>query len=242
MSRLTWIRSDVLALACRPSRARRATCSRWHVAPRGDSERHARLGMSLRMRVKCDMGRLAVSLLRSSKATFTLLLVAPRPESLIPAPYSSSVSFSTGATAALRQTRWALGVLQALNACRAVVAPRHAVRSGTGTIGVTCARNTSVSRARGCRCAGAVRGADALNALLSRRVAEALRRGTVGRGVAADAHARAGVADRRAILALLVARASRVARVIRRPARGGGAHAAVAARFALDAQTLHAEA
>jgi hypothetical protein len=30
------------------------------------------------MRVKCDMDRFAVSLLRSSKATFTLLLVAPR--------------------------------------------------------------------------------------------------------------------------------------------------------------------
>jgi len=34
--------------------------------------------MSLRMRVKCDMDRFAVSLVRSSKATFTLWLVAPR--------------------------------------------------------------------------------------------------------------------------------------------------------------------
>jgi len=78
MSLLARIRSDMHRFTCRSSPARRATCQGWYLATREDPERHARLGTSLRIRVNSDMDRFAVSLERSSKATFTLLHVAPR--------------------------------------------------------------------------------------------------------------------------------------------------------------------
>jgi hypothetical protein len=77
MSRLTWIRSDVLALACRPSRARRATCPGWDVAPRADPERHARVGMSPFTNSSSDMLALACRPSRGFGATCSPWHVAP---------------------------------------------------------------------------------------------------------------------------------------------------------------------
>src|ERR1019366_9436510 len=69
---------DIFGRRCRLSRARRATCNGWDVAPHADPERHACPGMSLRTRAKCDIDRIEVSLEPSIKATFTLLLGVPR--------------------------------------------------------------------------------------------------------------------------------------------------------------------
>ena len=77
MSRLRWIRSDVLALACRPSRARRATCPGWDLAPRADPERHARLGMSPFTSSSSDMLALACRPSRGFGATCSPWHVAP---------------------------------------------------------------------------------------------------------------------------------------------------------------------
>ena len=63
--------------ACRTSQAPEATHSRTDVAHLADPERHALACVSLRTRVKCDIDPCASPPWRSSRATFSALLLAP---------------------------------------------------------------------------------------------------------------------------------------------------------------------